>query len=134
VEERQKGRDGEKGTEGGKFTYRLPVHWGNNMISVLGACLHRVDDPDYFINVAPCFHRVGENSANLFLLIDNEDGADGVELRATGRDFLVGGIFFSVEPKKTLACHYNWIKRSKLARKRRELKGPIGGILHLELT
>lgn len=74
------------------------------MISVLGACLHRVDDPDYFVDVAPCFHRVGEDGANLFFLVDNEDRADSVQLWAAGRDFLVGGIFFSVEPRKLLAC------------------------------
>jgi hypothetical protein len=81
------------------------------MIPVLGACLHRVDDPYYFVDVAPCFHGVGEDGADLFLLIDDEDGTNGVELWATGRDLLVGGIFFSIEPRKLLAYHYNQIKQ-----------------------
>jgi hypothetical protein len=92
-------------------TYRLPVDWGNDITSVLGACLHRIDDPYYFIDVAPCFHGIREDGANLFLLVDDEDGADGVELWAAGRDFLVGGAFFSIEPRKLLECHYNYFIR-----------------------
>lgn len=96
-----------EGDGDGDVTYRLPIRWGNDMVSMLGACLHRVDDPYYFVNATPCFHRVGEDSTDFFLLIDDKDGANSVELWVTGCDILIGGTFFSVKPRKVLACYYN---------------------------
>lgn len=88
------------------MTYRLPICWRYNVVPVLVTRLERVDHADNLIDATPGFHGIRQDGTDFFVGIDNEYGADGVQLWSAFRNILTGGMLFFVEPKNDLLAQH----------------------------